>query len=165
MITEIISRPLIKIQMQTLDNFLTTGSMKNLIMLFALIIISSCVREPDLRTTCYAFENQTDENLVLEFWSYNSGQAVTVRDIFTQNGKGVFAKKCETDNRLAGPVQVYRGDSIVMKFNDNRKLTYLFNFSDTDEPIFSSNGYRREEGTNNFFWDVTEEDFNNAEPF
>jgi hypothetical protein len=139
--------------------------MKIIISLIALFMFSGCVNE-DLITTCYAFENQTNENLVLEFWSYNSGQAVTVRDIFNQNGKGVFAKKCiANDTRLAGPVQIYQGDSIVLKFNNNKKLTYLLNFGDTDDPIFFSGNYRREEGTNNFFWDVTEEDFNNAEPY
>ena len=127
-------------------------------------IIFSCVREDELRTTCYSFENKTDENLVLEFWSYNIGQAVTLKDIFTQNGKGVFAKKCDRDNRLLAPITIYVGDSIVLKFNNNRKLTYLFNLGDTDESIFFSGGYRREKGTNNFFWDVTKEDFQRAEP-
>lgn len=139
--------------------------MRNLIILFVLFIFCSCVKENDLRTTCYSFENMTNKNIVLEFYSYNSGQAVTVRDIFTQNGKGVFAKKCLTDNRFAGPVETYEGDSIVIKFNNNKKLIYLLNFGDTNEPIFTSGGYRREEGTNNFFFDITEEDFNNAEPY
>ena len=139
--------------------------MSKLICFILLAATFSCVKEAELRTTYYSFENQTDKDLVVEFWNYNSGQFVSLQDRFTQNGKGVFANKCVSDNSIPGPKEIYAGDSIIIKFNNEKKLTYLWNFSNTDDPIFFSGSYRREPGTNNFFWDVTEEDFNNAVPY
>ncbi len=62
------------------------------------------------------------------------------------------------------PINVVEFDSVVVKFNDNRKLTFSTS-SGANQQIFLLDFYQREGNSDNYTFEFTEEDFNNAEPF
>ena len=64
---------------------------------------------------------------------------------------------------FSGPADVFRSDSIIVIFNDMRKLT--FSTSGVNQQLFLTDFYQREGNTRNYTYEFTEEDFNNAEPF
>jgi hypothetical protein len=135
--------------------------MKNILIIICLILVSSCVRE-DNSTFCYSLINTTNRTIKLEFYAI-SGQSPEPLDSFEKTGRGVITKKCRADMGFADPATVYRSDSIIVRFDAMKKLT--FTNSGVIEQLFISSFYQREEGTLNYTYEFTEEDFNNAVPY
>ena len=102
--------------------------MKKCLAYCIILILSSCTREPEKQETCYSYINQTEYNVTLELYSYNSGQAVTNIGFYKVNAKGLSVKKCRNAVEIPGPVTVFQADSIVVKFNDEKRLNYFFDF-------------------------------------
>ncbi|PQJ20401.1 hypothetical protein [Nonlabens tegetincola] len=134
------------------------------LLLIALLFLS-CVRHEDERDTCYSFINGTDRNVNLELYSFNSGQFVSLIDSFSINGMGLIDQKCDNSLRILSPVNVYRFDSVIVKFDNLKKLTYLRRFEGQDDEFFFSSYYERDGNSRNFSYTFTEEDYNNAIPF
>jgi hypothetical protein len=137
--------------------------MKKLISLFFLVIICSCVRE-DETTTCYSYLNGTSHNIKLEFYSFTNSANGNLTNSFEKNGEGLIIKKCAADMGISFPYEVYKYDSVIVKFNDVRKLTYTIS-NDSDSHFFSPSFLQRDGNSFNHTYEFTEEDFNNADPY
>lgn len=144
--------------MQTYVNFLITGKMRYIIIIF-LVFATSCVRE-DESTVCYSYTNATLNKINMEFYSSNG----TLLEEIEKNGIGLITKKCYSEMGFVTPRNVVEFDSVIVKFNDARKLTFSTS-SGANQQIFLLDFYQREGETLNFNYIFTEEDFNNAEPF
>ena len=129
-----------------------------------LLIIASCDPDQEDRTTCYSYINNSNQDIVLEMYDYNSGQFITEIGTFSLQENGLIVERCKTERDVPGPTNLYRFDSIVVKFNNIKKLTYLFRLGQNPDPIFDGNEYDLEQvgNTFNLSWKLTEEDFNNA---
>jgi hypothetical protein len=101
-------------------------------------------------------------------FDYNSGQFLTEIGVFSLQENGLIVERCRTERDVTEPATVYKFDSIVVKFNGSKKLTYLFRSGQNPDPIFEGgNGYELEQDGNvfNLSWEFTEEDYNNASPY
>ncbi len=129
----------------------------------------SCTREPDENfNTCYKFVNETDRLIQLEFYDYqNCGDFVFNVGDFSNRGVGLLSEKCKKDNFIPGPTSIHGFDSIIVKFDNSKRLIYLWNCSENPDSIYDPNFYelQRDGNSYNFIWSFTEEDFQNAEPY
>lgn len=139
------------------------------LIIMVLFILTSCIREPEENlTTCYSYFNETERLITLEFYDYqNCGDFITEIGIYNKNGSGLIEQRCKMDDFVPGPVNLYRFDSIVVKFDHAKKLTYLFRCLQNPDSIYDGNFYElNQEGNNyNLIWRFTEDDYNNAQPF
>ena len=126
------------------------------------ILISSCVRE-DEKTTCYSYINGTDKNIQLEFYSFNNPNDDLIGS-FEKNGEGLIVEKCATDMGSSAPFEVFKYDSVIVKFNDMRRLSYSISNS-ADRNFFFNSFFEQRGSSSNYFYEFTEEDFNNAVPY
>lgn len=132
-----------------------------------LLILASCDPDQEDRTTCYSYINNSNQEIVMEMYDYNSGHFLTEIGIFVKSENSVIIERCKTERDVPGPTNLYKFDSIVVKFNNSKKTTYLFRFGQNPDPIFDGNEYDLVQRGNMFdlSWEFTEEDYNNAVPF
>lgn len=140
--------------------------MKKLLILLSLVLIISCDPDQEDKTTCYSYLNGTNRDVKLEFYDYNSGQFVTEIGIYDKNGIGLLTNFCKSSRRALGPVSVIRMDSIVVKFDNNKRLVYLKE-NDLGGPdlLYHTDDYQRDGNSLNFSYTFTEEDYNDAIPY
>lgn len=130
-----------------------------------LILILSCNREVEV-TDCYVFTNQTSRALKMETYRYYSSGAFLQEEYEIANS-GVLIEKCVSSMARTFVTDAYRADSIIVKFDNSRRLVYLSSVASPtgNDSVFFADFWEQEPGTNNFFWRFTEEDYNNAIPY
>ena len=134
------------------------------------IIISSffinCIRESEEQTHCFLFINDSERSILMEQYRINSAGAF-LENTFEKSGSGVLSESCRTHFRMPTVTEVYRVDSIIVKFDDSRRLTFTTSLgqNQTTDSIFYVDKWEDDRDNNNFYWRFTEEDFQNAEPF
>ncbi|WP_167342644.1 hypothetical protein [Nonlabens sp. SY33080] len=140
--------------------------MIRIIFFIIVLFLFSCDPGDEDRQSCYSFINGIDRDVVLEFYSYNSGQNISTIGTYSLNGMGLLNNFCKSSRRALGPVSVIRMDSIIVKFDNTKKITYLkvneLGFADF---LYHVNDYTKEGETFNYSYTFTEEDYNNAIPF
>lgn len=140
--------------------------MKYLYLIFIIFIAESCDPNDDNKNSCFAFLNGTDNDITLELYSYNAGRSITEIGNYGISGVGLLTNFCKSSRRALGPVSVIRMDSIVVKFDNNRKLTFLSDFAQgSPDLLYNTDDYQRDGTSLNFSYTFTEEDYNNAVPF
>lgn len=139
--------------------------MKYLYLIFAILITVSCDPDEEDRITCYSYINGTDKEVTLEFYNYNGGRLITEIGTYSSDALELITSQCKSKRDVPGPVNFFRFDSIVVKFDNNRKLTYLWRFGQGGDAIFYGDSYQRDGESSNFSYTFTDIDYNNSEPF
>ncbi|ARN76994.1 hypothetical protein BST97_02700 [Nonlabens spongiae] len=140
---------------------------KTLIIIALSSFFTNCVRESEPKKFCYLFINDTDRSVVMEQYRINSAGAF-LENTYVKNGVGVLAESCKTDVRIPTVTEAYRVDSIVVMFDNLRKLSYRIAQEEQGfvaDSIFFSDEWEDDPSNNNFYWRFTEEDYENAEPY
>ncbi|AGC76560.1 hypothetical protein LX97_01220 [Nonlabens dokdonensis] len=140
--------------------------MKYIIQILVIFFVSFCTRTEDEKATCYSFLNGTNKEVQLELYNYNGNRITIEIGTYLSSGPGLLVNKCKESLDVPGPVSVYRFDSIVVKFDNTKKLTFLGRLSqDVPDPLFFEDSYQRDGNSLNFSYTFTEEDYNNAVPY
>lgn len=115
--------------------------MRYLLVILLVFFVACDPDEEQQRTTCYSYINNSNQEIVMEMYDYNSGQFLTEIGTFVKSENGVIVERCKTERDVLGPTNLYKFDSIVVKFNNSKKITYLFRFGQNPDPIFDGNEY------------------------
>ena len=154
----------------TLDNFLQIGnksnfmkfyinkSVRNTIAFVFVFAIISCVRD-EQEQRCFNLVNST--NREINFKLFNNSDDLILE--FERAAEGLFNRSCASSLGSVLVTDVYPGDSIVVEFDQQRRLIFAQGQDNPRNIIFFVNEWIKD-GSDSF-WYFTEEDFNNAEPF
>lgn len=132
--------------------------------LFLIFVTTGCVREIN-SDTCYILINETDFDIVVEIYNRdNNGDGNrSLREELSTNAQGIFYSKCSSGRGLQEAEFFFKSDSIVVKFDDQRRLISLSQTGIPDTGLFISSFYSLLDGT--FTKTFTQQDYDNAEPF
>ena len=146
--------------------------MKNVIIM-SLIILSffSCVKESRMFQRQYLLFNGTQNTVKIN--TYRASYPNQIIDVLVLNenqiyeGERVEVERLSNDSEGIGPSINFKGDSLIVIFNNERKsvvqIDFFGNFSEpTGRNIFRHGSYVNI-GNDQFQFTFTEEDYENAE--
>ena len=120
--------------------------------------IISCVRD-EQEQRCFNLVNST--NREINFKLFNNSNDLILE--FERSAEGLLDRSCSSSLGSVLVTDVYPGDSIVVEFDQQRRLIFAQGQDNRRNRIFFVNEWVKE-GSDSF-WYFTEEDFDDAEPF
>ncbi len=147
--------------------------MKNVIILLYSFLVIGCGPETDMNIRDYTIENDTDYKLNIKFYQrYLDGTSKLIRTSKILNSKGEqlsesIKQTSEFDNSGNNLLRAYRGDSVIVIFNENRFISYTYLEEETfseplDRNIFRHYNYENL-GNEKYLFKITQQDYENAE--
>lgn len=133
-----------------------------------LTFIHSCVRE-DEKTSCIKYINDTNYSIVIEIYDGSRTSTVErrVKESIDTQSTGLFYSECVSRRVPFPPPLFFDTDSIVVKFNNNRRS--ISNYVDNGDGTITVLGLLNRDnyvvdGTT-YTYTFTQQDYDNAMPF
>ena len=142
--------------------------MKKQIIYFVIFcLVSSCnPNGGDDVDACVNLINDTNFDIVVEIYNKDlDGDGVTtLLETASSDGTGLFFRKCEVSRGSIPPSSIFNSDSIVVKFNNQRRAISTVS---RDRLSFSGllDQFNYQNTINGLTYTFTQEDYDNATPF